>query len=145
MEINVFHFFIKVQLIYNMIPISTIQHSDSVIHIYIYTFFLKKIFCYTWFTLFCQFLLYSKVTQLHIYIHSFSYIILHHVSPQVIGYSSLCYTAGPHCLSTLNAIVSIYQPQTSSPSHSLPLHSFFVLFFITVYLRRLDIVPCAIQ
>ena len=32
------------------------------------------------------------------YIHSFSHIILHHVSSQVIGYSYLCYTTGPHCL-----------------------------------------------
>ena len=53
--------------------------------------------------MFHQFLLYSKVTQL--YIHSFSNIILHHVLLQVIEYSSLCYAAGPHCLSTPNAIV----------------------------------------
>ena len=31
------------------------------------------------FTTFCQFLLYSKETQSHIYRHSFSHIILHHV------------------------------------------------------------------
>ena len=31
--------------------------------------------------MFCQFLLYSKVTQSYIYIHSFSHIILHHVVP----------------------------------------------------------------
>ena len=30
-----------------------------------------KIFYYSWFTMFCQFLLYSKVTQLYIYIRSF--------------------------------------------------------------------------
>ena len=38
---------------------------------------LKK-FYYDWFTVFCQFLLYSKVTQSYIYIF-FSHIILHHV------------------------------------------------------------------
>ena len=34
--------------------------------------------------------------------------------------SSLSYTVGPHCLSTLNLTVCVYQPQTRSPSHSLP-------------------------
>ena len=48
--------------------------------------------------MFCQSLLYSKVTQLYMNIHSFSHIIFYHVLPQVIGYSSLCYTAGPHLL-----------------------------------------------
>ena len=43
--------------------------------------------------MFCQFLLYSKVTQLYMYIHSFFHIILHHVPTQVIRYSSQCYTA----------------------------------------------------
>jgi len=83
--------------------------------------------------MFCQFLLYSKVTQLHththtqiymciyIYIHSFSHIILHHVPSQVARYSSLCYTAGSHCSSTLNEIVCIYLLQTHSPAHSLTL------------------------
>ena len=33
------------------------------------------------------------------YLHSFSHIILHHVPSQVTWYSSLCYTAGSHCLS----------------------------------------------
>ena len=59
--------------------------------------FLKKIY-YDWFTLFCQFLLYRKVTQsciyvyiciciyTYIYTHSFSHIILHHVLLQVIRY-----------------------------------------------------------
>ena len=36
------------------------------------------LFRYRWFTVFCQFLLYSNVTQSHIHIHSFSHIILHH-------------------------------------------------------------------
>ena len=43
-----------------------------------------------------------------IYIHSFSHLILHHVPTQVTGYSSLCYTAGSHCLSIPNATVYIY-------------------------------------
>ena len=40
----------------------------------------------------------------HTYRYSFSHIILHHVT----RYSSLCYTAGSHCLSTPHAVVCIY-------------------------------------
>ena len=39
----------------------------------------------------CQFLLYSKVTQLYIYIHSLSYIIFQHVYPKrldIISYAA---------------------------------------------------------
>ena len=49
------------------------------------------------------------------------------------------YTAGSHCLSTPNAIVCNYQPQTQNPSHSFPfplhnhksvlqVHEFFSVF-----------------
>ena len=38
-------------------------------------FLFKFFFYYSWFTMCCQFLLYSKVTQLYIYIYSFSHII----------------------------------------------------------------------
>ena len=46
---------------------------------------------------------------LYVYInaYAFSHIILYHAVAQVIGYSSLCYTAGPHCLSILNVIVIV--------------------------------------
>ena len=56
--------------------------------------------------------------------HSFSYTLFHHVLFQEIGYSSLCCIVGPHCLSTLNAIVCIsyvsvfevnLKPQTFCP------------------------------
>ena len=47
-----------------------------------------------------QFLLYFAV-QSYIYIHSFSRTIFHCVLSQEIGYSSLCCTGGPHCLSIL--------------------------------------------
>ena len=50
--------------------------------------FFFSFFNYSWFTMFCQFLLCSKVTQLYIYIHYFSHIINHRVPSQVIGYSS---------------------------------------------------------
>ena len=55
----------------------------------------------------------------HISKFSFSYIF-HHGLYQETGYSSLCYTGGPHCPSILNIIVCIYEPQTHSPSYSLP-------------------------
>ena len=44
--------------------------------------------------------------------HSFSHIIFHHGLSQETGYSSLCCTVGPHCLSILNVIICIYWPHT---------------------------------
>ena len=43
-----------------------------------------------------------------IHTHPFSHSIFHHGLSQEIGYTSLSYTAGPHCLSILNVIVSIH-------------------------------------
>ena len=52
---------------------------------------------------------YTEMWHSHTYRHSsFSHIILHHVPSQVTGHSSLCYTAGSHCLSISKAIVCIY-------------------------------------
>ena len=65
--------FIEVELIYNVVPVSPVQHSDSVIHIQ--TFFF--------------------------------HILFHYGLSQDIEYSSLCYTAGPCCLSILYIIVCI--------------------------------------
>ena len=74
---------------------------------------------YSWFILFCQFLLYTH-THIYIYAHTFfSHIILHHVPPQGTRYSSLCYTAGSHCLSIPNAIFASTNPN----SQSIPLPS----------------------
>ena len=57
----------------------------------------------------------------HTHTHTFFFNILFHYGlPQDTGYSSLCYTVGPCCLSVLNVIVWIYQPQTPSPSLSHP-------------------------
>ena len=69
---------------------------------------------YSWFTILCQSLLYSKVTVLHththknIYIYSFFNILFHYGLSQEIRYSSLCYIVGPCCLSILNVLVYIY-------------------------------------
>ena len=109
----------------------------------------------------CQFLLYSKVIQSYIYIYrhihilfntysilykhiySFSHILFHHGLSQVIGSSSLWCPAGPHCLSILNGIVSIYPPQTPRLSHCLPL---VILLFLYALLRneREDLNLCVI-
>ena len=76
---------------------------------------------YSWFTMLCQSLLYSKVTQFSTYRHSFLNILFHYGLSQEIGYSSLCSTVGPWCLSILNVIVCVYQSQIPSPPLSLPL------------------------
>ena len=73
--------------------ISAILHSDPVIHTCVYV-------CI------CIFLFSVTHTHTHIYTHSYSHTIFHHVLSQKIGYSSLCCTVGPHCLSILNVRVS---------------------------------------
>ena len=67
-----------------------------------------------WFTMLCQFLLYNKGAQAYIYIHSFYHTIFHHGLSQEIGYSSLYYRVGPHCLSILNVIVASTNPNSQS-------------------------------
>ena len=52
-------------------------------------------------------LLFSKVTQLYIYIYILVYILFHCGLLQDIEYSSLCYAVGPCCLSILYTIVCI--------------------------------------
>ena len=56
----------------------------------------------------CDHLCYMAQWQLYTYIHSFKNIIFHYGLSQEIGYSSLCYTDGPCCLSILNERVWIY-------------------------------------
>ena len=100
------------------IPLVMCCHSDRVtfpsysvalpIPVLTGKFFFFNFFYYSCFTLFHQFLLYSKVTQPYIYIHSRSYIIFHYDLCQETGCSSLCYTVGSHCLSILNVTVCIY-------------------------------------
>ena len=50
---------------------------------------------YSCFTMLCQSLLYSKVTQVYTYIHSFFYIIFYYGLSQEIEYSSLCFFKSP--------------------------------------------------
>ena len=51
-------------------------------------------------------MLYSKVNQLYMYTFLFK-IIFHYGLSQDIEYSSLCYTAGPCCLSSLYILVCV--------------------------------------
>ena len=71
-------------------------------------FFFSFLLKYSCFTLLCQFLLHSKMTQSYMYMHSFCYIIFHRGPSQETVYSSLCCTVGPNCLSILNVIVCFY-------------------------------------
>ena len=61
----------------------------------------------------CQFQVYSKVTQLYIYVYPLFFRPL-----QSTKQSSLCYTVGPYQLSVLRIVVCMCQSQ--SPSLSLP-------------------------
>ena len=85
----------KLQLIYSVVPISAVQQSDPVIHIYMYIYVCVCIYILVY-------------TYMYTHTHFFPYIIFHHGLAQEIGYSSLCYTAGTHWLSILNVIVCIY-------------------------------------
>ena len=65
----------------------------------------------------------SAVQQIDSVIHIetfFLKILFHYGLSQEIGYSFLCCTVGPCCLSILNVIVCTYQPHTPSASLSLP-------------------------
>ena len=62
--------------------------------IYIFNHVLKL--KYSYFTMLCQFQVYSKVIQLYIYIYIIFQILFHYRLLQDIKYSSLCYTVG-HC------------------------------------------------
>ena len=57
-----------------------------------------------------QFLLYSKVIQLHIHTHIYIYILFHIIFlyglSQDIDYSSLCCVIGPYCLSIHSFYIS---------------------------------------
>ena len=84
--------------------------------------FFKKIFIIVDLQYSVNFCCTAKWPTLYVYTYPFSHIILHHVPSQVTRSSSLCYTAGSHCLSTTNAIVCIYYHKFPvHPTPSLPL------------------------
>ena len=92
----------------------------EVVRSLLWVFFCFLFFNYNWFTVFYHFLLYSKVTRVCVYIYIFFLTLFSIMSSQVTGNSSLCYTARSHCLFPPDAVVCICQPNTPSPSLSLP-------------------------
>ena len=85
-------FLIEVYLIYNVVLVSGVQQSNSILHTYV-------------------------CVCMHIYI--LFQILFHYRLLQDTEYSSVCYTVGPCCLSILYIVVFICLPQT--PNLSLPL------------------------
>ena len=85
------------------------------------------LYTYSWFIMCYWFLLYNKVIQFYTYIYIYIYIyiytqfhILFHCGlSQDIEYSSLCYTVGLCCFSTLGIRVCIYSSQL--PIHPSPI------------------------
>ena len=79
----------------------------------------------------CEFLLYSKVILLYIYIHFFQ-ILFHYGLLQVTEYSSLCYIVGPCCLSILCNSLHLLNPNSQSlPSPApLPLGNHKSVFYV---------------
>ena len=84
-----------------MFPEKCYRSAFSVSHTFLNNFYF---FHCSWFKVFCQFLLYSKVTQTHIYTFFFS----HYPPSKVTRYSTLCYTAVSYYLFIPNAICCIY-------------------------------------
>ena len=56
--------------------------SNYTSHLIVYSFFIIVDL-----TMFCQLMLYTQMTQLYIYIHSFSHIILNYVPSKVHGWN----------------------------------------------------------
>ena len=77
-------YFTDIQLIYNVMLVSAVQQSDSVIHLHT-----------------CVYI------YIYIYTHTFSYSFPLWFIIQYFEYSSMCYTVGPCCLSILYIIVCI--------------------------------------
>ena len=83
-----------------------------------------------------MFPVHSKVIQVYIYTYIIFEVILHYKLLQDIDYSSLCYTIGPCCFSTLYIVVYICLSQTpslslcppSTPSFSFINHKFVFYF-----------------
>ena len=92
----------------------------------------KFLLNHSWFPVLCQFLLYSKVTQLYIYMHSFSHTIFHHVLSQVIGFpvlysrTSLLIHSKCNSLTNLMVVASWQHTHLSNMLYTLNLHMFCV-------------------
>ena len=100
-------------------------------------------FHYSWFTVFCQYLLYSKVTHSYIhiyictYIYYFSYIILHHVPSQETDFWLLCFKVINHVFGWF--IVAVEEKLIWWDSYSFYFHTF--VQWIVLFLENTAIVP----
>ena len=63
---------------------------------------------YNWFTVFCQFQVYSKVIQSNIYMYLLFQILFPYKLLHNIEYGSLCYTVGPCSLSGFYTVVCLW-------------------------------------
>ena len=88
--------------------------SKIFLHILFFLFFYCR-----WFTMFCQFLLYIKVTQFYIYVYipflTLSSIMFHHKWLGIVPYA-ITEGSGSHCLSTPNASTDPKLPVHPNPS-----------------------------
>ena len=81
-----FNFSTEVQLLYNIVFVSSIQQSDSILYICIYI---------------------QIYTYIYTHTHMIFHILFHYGLSQGIEYSSLFYTVGPCCLSVLYIVACI--------------------------------------
>ena len=109
--LNPFRLFPYLQWSYRLVCTrwKLLEHSSN---------FLKILLKYIWFTM-CEFLLYSKVIQLCLYI--IFHIRFRCSLLQDIEYSSLCYTVRPYCLSILYITVYICNPKLPFFPFPIPL------------------------
>ena len=98
--------------------ISSVQQSDSVIHIYthIYIHVYTHTYIYTYIYIY-----------IYIYIYVLFHVLFHYGLSLDIEYSSLCYIVRPCCLSILFTIVCLPNSHPFPPLPILPLgnHSLF--------------------
>ena len=78
---------------------------------------------YSWFTILCQFLLHSKVTESYVYIHNFFFFWLSPQHAEVPGpRSNPCHSSDSHCCSDARSL-------TCCATKEFPIHSFFNIIF----------------
>ena len=86
-----------------------------------FNYFIFIVLKYNWFTMLCQFILYSKVTQSHTHTHIYTFLFLYYLPPHSIPRDRIQFLAGPHCLSILNVVVgfNFFELRSQSPfSHT---------------------------
>ena len=97
-----------------------LQFSDLVLY---FILFFKNFLEYSCFTMLCQFLLYSKVNQLYVYIYPLIFGFPSHLDHHSIESSFLSYAVGSQQLSILYVVSIVCRCQSQSPSLYPPLYS----------------------